>query len=60
MRIVTVYLKGPWSPTGGEWDRGIVRVETARSISLSDNDYGLNTRTYPFENVARIEETGHW
>ena len=64
MRIVTVYLKGPWarpSHHGGEdWDRGIVQVQTANSISLQDNEYGNNVRSYPMGNVARIEETGHW
>lgn len=60
MRIVTVYLKGPWAIGGKDWDRGIVRVQANNSITLEDNDYGANMRTYPFDNIARIEETGHW
>jgi hypothetical protein len=63
-RVVTVYLKGdyarPGPHSGKDWDRGVVRVQTANSIALADNDYGLNIRTYPMDNVARIEETGHW
>jgi hypothetical protein len=65
MIIVTIYLKGPWaSPgrhSGADWDRGIVRSRnTGGTFVLQDNDYGLNTRSYPLENIARIEETGHW
>lgn len=60
MRIVTVYLKGNWSPSGVDWDRGIVRDQSPNMISLADNDYGKNIRTYPLANVVRIEETGHW
>lgn len=63
-RIVTVYLKGEWARpgphSGNDWDRGYVRVHTREYVSLEDNEYGLNMRTYPMENVARIEETGHW
>lgn len=64
MRIVTVYLKGPWSRpgphSGDDWDRGIVQVQTISTITLADNDYGKDARSYPMVNVARIEETGHW
>lgn len=64
MRIVTIYLKGPWARrgphSGDDWDRGIVRVATSSSICLQDNEYGLNMRSYPTENIARVEETGHW
>lgn len=60
MRIVTVYLKGDWSQKGTSWDRGIVRVQTNEAITLADNDYGYNMRTYPFGNATRIKETGHW
>ena len=64
MRIVTVYLKGDWAKpgphSGRDWDRGLVRAQTASVISLEDNAYGLNIRSYPLDNVARIEETGHW
>lgn len=64
MRIVTVYLKGDWARpgphSGKDWDRGIVRVQNASTISLQDNEYGLNTRFYLADNIARIEETGHW
>lgn len=60
MRIVTVYLKGRWAPGDKDWDRGLVREQTSGTISLQDNEYGLNVRSYPLENVARIEETGHW
>lgn len=47
MRIVTVYLKGNWSPRNRDWDRGIVRTQDKERITLSDNEYGLNVRTYP-------------
>lgn len=60
MRIVTVYLKGPWSQKGTDWDRGVVRRQEQHQITLADNDYGLNSRTYPMTNVTRIDETGHW
>lgn len=61
MRIVTVYLKGPWAADGKDWDRGVVREEGGReTISLQDNEYGKNIRQYPLCNVARVEETGHW
>lgn len=60
MRIVTVYLKGNWSPRNTDWDRGIVRTQDKERITLSDNEYGLNVRTYPIANVTRIDETGHW
>jgi len=60
VRIVTVYLKGDWSNKGTNWDRGIVRVETATQISLADNEYGMNVRTYQKGDVSRIDETGHW
>lgn len=60
MRIVTVYLKGNWAPNGLDWDRGIVRTQDKDHITLSDNEYGLKVRTYPLDNVARIDETGHW
>lgn len=60
MRIVTVKLKGPWAPGDKDWDRGIVIVETMSDIRIANNEYGLNARTYPKGNVARIEETGHW
>jgi hypothetical protein len=60
MRIVTVYLKGDWSPKGTNWDRGIVRDERLHTILLQDNEYGLNIRGYPKDNVTRIDETGHW
>lgn len=64
MRIVTVYLKGDWARpgrhSGKDWDRGIVRVQNGSTISLQDNEYGLNTRFYPANKIARIEETGHW
>jgi hypothetical protein len=63
-RIVTVYLKGPWSRpghhSGDDWDRGIVHVQTKDGVTLADNEYGANVRTYPVGNIARIEETGHW
>jgi hypothetical protein len=29
-------------------------------IYLADNEYGGRVRSYPMDNVARIEETGHW
>lgn len=60
MRIVIVYLKGPWAVGGKDWDRGIVADQTQSKISLSDNEYGQNRRSYPLLNVARIEETGRW
>jgi hypothetical protein len=60
IRIVTVKLKGPWAPADKDWDRGIVREQSAATVSIADNEYGLNTRSYPMGNVARIEETGHW
>lgn len=60
MRIVTVYLKGNWARGEKDWDRGIVRHQTAAMIDLADNEYNLNLRSYPMANVARIEETGHW
>lgn len=64
MRIVTVYLKGDWARpghySGRNWDRGIVRAQTPAYLILQDNEYGLNSRTYPADNIARIEETGHW
>jgi len=60
VRIVTVYLKGNWAPGGKDWDRGIVRDQGQKGITLADNEYGLNVRTYPTDNVARVEETGHW
>jgi len=64
MRIVTVYLKGdyarPGQHSGKDWDRGIVQVQSQTNIALQDNEYGLNVRSYPMGNVARIEETGHW
>lgn len=60
MRIITIYLKGYYAPSGKNWDRGIVRVQERDKISLSDNEYGLNIRTYPIDNIARIDETGHW
>lgn len=63
-RIVTVYLKGDWARpgphSGKDWDRGLVRVQSRDYIMLEDNEYGNNMRTYPMDNVARIEETGHW
>jgi hypothetical protein len=64
MRIVTVYLKGDWARpgphSGKDWDRGIIQIQTINTVTLADNEYGLNTRSYPTTNVARIEETGHW
>lgn len=64
MRIVTVYLKGEYSRpgphSGKDWDRGIVVSQGVMGVSLADNEYGKNTRTYPAANVARVEETGHW
>lgn len=60
MRIVTVYLKGNWSPASKDWDRGIVREQSSSRISLADNEYGKNVRTYPMDNVTRIDETEHW
>jgi hypothetical protein len=64
MRIVTVYLKGPWARpgphSGRDWDRGIVHGENRTTIALANNEHGDNIRSYPLTNVARIEETGHW
>lgn len=60
MRIVTVYLKGNWAQSGKDWDRGIVQVQDNNKISIQDNEYGLNVRSYPLSNVTRIDETGHW
>lgn len=60
MRIVTLYLKGKYAPGDKDWDRGIVRLDASHSITLADNDYGLNLRTYQKGDVHRIEETGHW
>lgn len=65
MTIVTIYLKGPWASPGQhsgiDWDRGIVRSRnTGGAFYLQDNEYGLHTRSYPLENIARVEETGHW
>jgi hypothetical protein len=64
MRIVTVYLKGdyarPGPHSGKDWDRGIVNHQTVGMIYLADNEYGGRVRGYPMDNVARIEETGHW
>jgi hypothetical protein len=64
VRIVTVYLKGDWARpgphSGKDWDRGIVHRYSESTISLADNEYGGRVRSYPLDNVARIEETGHW
>jgi hypothetical protein len=59
MRIVTVRLKGQWNGER-DWDRGVVHEQNASFISLANNEYGKEVRTYPMGNVARIEETGHW
>lgn len=64
MRIVTVYLKGPWARpgphSGHDWDRGLLENSNSVQVTLADNEYGLNRRTYPRDNIARIEDTGHW
>ena len=64
MRIVTVYLKGPWARpgphSGTDWDRGIVMSQSGTGIAIADTEYGDNQRSYPVSNVARVEETGHW
>lgn len=60
MQIVTVYLKGPYARGEKDWDRGIVYGEARDGIRIADNEYGANARFYPMENIARIENTGHW
>ena len=64
MRIVTIYLKGdyarPGLHSGRDWDRGLLESAASAIVTLADNEYGLNRRHYPRDNIARIEETGHW
>lgn len=53
---VTVKLKGPWSPAGTDTDEAYTYFKDKNYIYLYDNDYGLNKRSYPIDNVARIDE----
>lgn len=59
-KLVTVYLKGPWAPGGKDWDKGIRQISNPGRIVLCDNEYGLNRREYPMENVTRIQNADHW
>ncbi len=61
MAIVLLHLKGPWAKDGKDTDRGILQVRIkGDGYTLTDNDFGLNRRTYPEENVACIEYKSGW
>lgn len=54
----TIYLKGPWAPGGRDWDQGIVE-KNGREYSVQDSEHG-ERRTYPEENVARVQWNTGW
>jgi len=62
MQIVTVYLKGPYARGDKDWDRGVIygELRLGAGIRIADNEYGNNVRYYPEDNIARVENTGHW
>lgn len=62
MNIYRVYLKGPWAPGNTDMDIGLspLRLKTDTTMTLMDNEYGLNSRSYPIENIARIELRDNW
>lgn len=64
MNIVTIYFKSnvarPGPHSGHDWDRGVLANQTNVSVTLADNEYGLNQRCYMRTDIARIEHTGHW
>lgn len=51
-----VKLKGNWSPNKTDEDRCYAYYTDKGRIYLQDNDYGLNKRWYPLENVARVDD----
>lgn len=54
MKII-LKLKGPWAPNGTDVDEAYSYYKDKEQITLYDNDYGLNKRIYPIENVARMD-----
>jgi len=60
MNIVTIYFKSAVVRGNKDWDRGMIANQTNESITLADNEYGLNQRCYMRGDIARIEYTGHW
>ena len=52
----TVKLKGPWAPDGTDVDKAYTYFKDKDKIHLQDNDYGLNKRWYPLENIARVDQ----
>lgn len=52
---VTVKLKGPWAKNGTDIDKAHSYFKDKDRIYLEDNDYGLNKRWYPLENIARVD-----
>lgn len=52
---VTIKLKGPWSPNNTDTDKAHHYYKDGDRIYLEDNDYGLNRRWYPLENIARVD-----
>lgn len=56
MSKATIVLKGPWAPDGSNTDHAQSYYKEKDRIYLQDNDYGLNRRWYPLENVARVTE----
>lgn len=60
MRIVIIRLKGPYAPSGKDWDRAVLENSNSVGVTVADNEYGLNRRTYPIGNIERVDYTGHW
>lgn len=54
MRVL-IKLKGNWSPNGTDEDECYTYYADKDKIYLQDNDYGLNKRWYPIENIARVD-----
>jgi hypothetical protein len=52
---VEIKLKGNWAPDGTDIDKAHSYYKETDRIILQDNDFGLNERWYPLENVARVD-----
>lgn len=52
----TIILKGDYSPKNTNVDSCYTYYVDKNKIYLQDNDYGLNKRWYPLENIARVDD----